>query len=100
MKNTRTHEELQAELVDRAVEDEAFRRRLFDDPKAAIKDALGVTVPKSMSIAVHEDTATTVHLVLPPSAKLSSADLEGVAGGHVAREGFYQDGDLIDHSHG
>ena len=80
--NMKTHDQLRAELIDRAVEDDDFRSRLLADPKAAIEDALGLTVPESMSISVHEDSATRAHLVLPPAARLNEADLEAVAGGH------------------
>ena len=86
--NMKTHDELRAELIDRAVEDDDFRSRLLADPKAAIEDALGLTIPESMSISVHEDNATTAHLVLPPAAKLNEADLEAVAGGHPVK-GIY-----------
>ena len=30
---------------------------------------------------VHEDSATTAHLVLPPSPELTDAEMESVAGG-------------------
>ena len=30
---------------------------------------------------VHEDSATTAHLVLPPSPKLTEAEMANVAGG-------------------
>ena len=95
MSNVKTHDELREELIDRAVDDEDFRSRLLADPKAAIEDALGLAVPESMSISVHEDSATTAHLVLPPAARLSEADLEAVAGGD--RQTFY--GQSIPHSH-
>lgn len=82
MPDAKTHEQLRAELIDRASQDEDFRARLIDDPKAAISDALGITVPNSISVTVHQDTATTAHLVLPPAAKLDDADLQAIAGGH------------------
>ncbi len=78
----KTHEEMRAELIGRAARDEGFRAQLIDDPKTAIKDALGIDVPESVSVAVHEDTATTAHLVLPPAANLSEAELQSVAAGH------------------
>ena len=40
-----------------------------------------MTVPSGFHIEVHEDTADTSHLVLPPSANLGEADLVHVAGG-------------------
>ncbi len=79
---TKTHDEMRAELIGRAAQDEGFRAQLVDDPKAAIKDVLGIDLPESVSVAVHEDTATAAHLVLPPSPQLSDAELASVAAGH------------------
>ncbi len=79
---TKTHEEMRAELIGRAARDEGFRAQLIDDPKMAIKDALGIDVPESVSVAVHEESATTAHLVLPPSPQLGEAELAAVAAGH------------------
>lgn len=67
MTDEKTYEELRAELIDKAIEDESFRMRLIEDPKAVIQDALGITVPESVTIAVHEESVTEAHLVLPPA---------------------------------
>ena len=81
MSTTKTHDQMRAELVDKAVEDEDFRARLVADPKAAIQDMFGFVVPDSISVSVHEESATAAHLVLPPAAKLNDVDLEAVVGG-------------------
>ena len=81
MASEMTHEEMRAELIERAVTDEEFRQRLMTDPKAAVKDALGLDLPEAISVQVHEDTATTSHLVLPPTSNLSQTDLVAAAGG-------------------
>ncbi len=94
---TKTHEEMRVELIKRAAADEGFRARLIDDPKAAIKEALGIEVPDSLSITVHQENAATGHLVLPPDAKLTSADLQAAAGGHEWKTPAY--GRDVPHSH-
>ena len=76
-----TVQEMQARIVGKAAEDAKFRARLLSDPKGAIGQELGVTIPASMSIAVHENSAETVHLTLPPDSKLSESDLEQATGG-------------------
>ena len=53
------------ELITRAWEDKAFKQELLDNPRAAIEKALGVSLPEGIEIYVHEQTPTTVHLVLP-----------------------------------
>ena len=53
------------ELIAKAWEDEAFKQELLSNPKSAIEEALGVSLPEGIEIFVHEQTPTTVHLVLP-----------------------------------
>jgi len=52
----------------KAVENEEFRSRLLSDPRAVIEEELDLTIPDGLNIQVHEDSATTSHFVLPPSA--------------------------------
>ena len=76
-----TATELKTKILTKAAEDGDFRTRLLTDPRAAISAETGVTIPEGFDIAVHEDSATTAHLVLPPSPALTEAELEKVAGG-------------------
>ena len=77
-----TATELRTQILDRAAEDSDFRARLIADPKAAISAEIGATIPDGFDVAVHADSATTAHLVLPPSPALTETELEAVAGGH------------------
>ena len=77
--------EMRMKIVDKAAEDADFRAKLLRDPKAAIGQELGVTIPESMTIQVHEETTATAHLVLPPGSKLNEGDLRAVAGGVQTR---------------
>jgi hypothetical protein len=80
------------QLVARAMKDETFRQQLLNNPGKAVESELGVTL-----IQVHEDTPTTIHLVLPmqPSAsephELSEAELDMIVGGAgpVASHGLF-----------
>ena len=76
-----TATELKAKVLTKAAEDGDFRARLIADPKAAIASEVETTIPDGFDVVVHEDSATTAHLVLPPSEALTEADLEMVAGG-------------------
>ena len=76
-----TAQEMRTRVLDKATNDAAYRARLIEDPRAAIGDELGVPVPDSLTIRVHEEDAASVHLVLPPSSRLRDPDLEAVAAG-------------------
>lgn len=75
--------ELREHLIEKAATDLTFREQLIADPNAAIKDALGITIPDGFTVKVHEEQPETSHLVLPPSAKLGEVELEQAAGGRV-----------------
>ena len=76
-----TFEDFNNYVRNKAVEDEEFRSRLLADPRAVIEEELDLSVPDGLNIQVHEDTATTAHFVIPPSAKLAEEDMRAVAGG-------------------
>ena len=77
----KTAQEMEKIVIDKASADADFRARLLRNPKDAIQQAVGVTIPEGFTIKVHEADSTTAHLVLPPTGKLSAADLSTVAGG-------------------
>ncbi len=82
--------EMEQRIIQRSLEDDAFRQRLLEDPKAAIEQELGTRLPAGVEIRAVEETPDTVHLVLPgrptdvEPGELSDRELESVAGG----EGF------------
>ena len=77
----KTRTELEAELIARVSDDDAFRARLLADPKEAIREAAGIDIPEDFNIQVHEENSMTAHLVLPPSGRLTQEELAAVAGG-------------------
>ena len=88
---------LYQQIITRAMKDEAFRQQLLSNPRNAIESDQGVSLPANLMIQVHEDTPTTIHLVLPmqPSAgepqELSEAELTMIVGGAgpVASHGLF-----------
>ena len=76
-----TATELKDRILSRAAEDDNFRAHLIADPRATISAETGATIPDGFDVVVHEDSATTAHLVLPPSGQLSEAEMESVTGG-------------------
>lgn len=71
-----------SEVVAKAVKDAAFRAELKKDPAKAIEKAVGVKLPAGLSVKVVEDSASVVHLVLPPAGlQLDEKQLGKVSGG-------------------
>src|SRR4051812_16707718 len=73
-------------VIQRAEQDPAFRSALLTDPKQALAQAFGVSIPDGITIRVVEDTDDTVYLVLPRppavSGRISDQELSQIAGGH------------------
>ena len=68
-------------IVAQAWSDGGFKQQLLSNPAAVLKEK-GFKVPDKMAIKVLEDSAHTVHLILPERpAELSDAELSQVAGG-------------------
>ena len=85
----RARTEMERRIIQRSIEDDAFRQRLIEDPKGALEQELGARLPKELRVMVVEETADTIYLVLPrtPMAgreevELSDLELARVAGGY------------------
>ena len=75
--------------IARAWTDTRYRAKLVNDPHAALAEA-GAEVLAGTTVKVVENTADTLHLVLPVTPanadKLSNEDLEELAGGSYNTE--------------
>jgi hypothetical protein len=88
--------DLEAKLIEKAMADEAFKRELRSNPKAAIAKEVGQELPAELEIEVLEQTPTKLYLVLPmsesvasPSEELAEEQLEAVAGGYALAKPTY-----------
>jgi hypothetical protein len=78
--------EMERRLVERSLQDDAFRQKLLEDPKAAVEEELGTQLPEDVRVQAVEETADTIYLVLPSASpvgeggELSDRELEAVAG--------------------
>ncbi len=74
-------DEMLRQIVEKSALDADFRQQLLADPKTTISDELGITIPDSMNIVVHESDMQTVHLALPPDPHITEEQLEAVSAG-------------------
>lgn len=74
------------QVIERAAADPTFRAQLLENPRQALQQELGVSIPESTAIRVLEEQPGEVILVLPARQlqagdELSNQDLEMAAGG-------------------
>jgi hypothetical protein len=87
MSEASSREQMERRLIERGLEDESFRRRLLEEPRAALEEELGSRLPEGVRVVAVEETADTIYLVLPIASplgeggELSERELEAVAGG-------------------
>ena len=79
--NMKTASEMRMALIEKAGENDEFRAQLLSDPKSVIESEFGVSVPEGFTLNVHEGSADTAHLVLPPDPSLTTEQLTAAAGG-------------------
>ena len=84
----KTRKQLEAQLIDRAMQDDAFRQELVRDPRGVFARELSVRIPEHITVQVLEESPSTVYLVLPrlpdsPGVDLADEELEGIAGGFM-----------------
>ena len=77
----RSGDDMLRQIVDKSALDTDFREQLLADPKATISGELGITIPDSMNIQVHESDMQTVHLALPPDPNITEEQLEAISAG-------------------
>ena len=82
-----TPDEMRAILTEKAASDDDFRSQLLSDPRGTIQQEFDVEIPEGVDIQVHEDSAETAHVIVPPGPKLGEQQLAQVAGGK--QSGFY-----------
>jgi hypothetical protein len=86
--------DIQQQLCARAMKDEAFRQEVLENPNAVLQREFGIELPADVTITVHENTASTIHLVLPIMPRmgavqeLSDEELGHIVGGSDPQRGL------------
>lgn len=82
-----TRGEMMDLLAKFATEHPYYRKALIENPKDVVGRQFQIPIPDHLDIKVVEDTAETLHVVLPymvaSGSELSNADLEALSGGHT-----------------
>lgn len=79
--------ETRSRIINKAMQDQAFKRELMSNPKAVIARESGQKWPDSVDIEVLEQTPNKLYFLLPldvstaSQGELSEEQLEAVAGG-------------------
>lgn len=55
------------QIVQRAWEDATFKEKLLANPKSAIKELLGISIPDHIQLTTVEETSGQYVLVIPPN---------------------------------
>jgi hypothetical protein len=76
-----TRTEIEAMIAENVANDPTYRDRLLADPRGVVGELLGMDLPPSISVILHEESLTHIHLTIPATDALSEDDLELVAGG-------------------
>ena len=77
----RSGDDMLKQIVEKSALDAEFRQQLLADPKTTISAELGITIPESMTIQVHESDMQTVHVALPPDPNITEEQLEAISAG-------------------
>jgi hypothetical protein len=80
-------QEMERRLIEKSLQDDAFRQRLIEDPKGILEEELGTRLPEEVRVVTMAETQDTIYLVLPATpmagdegVELSDRELESIAG--------------------
>ena len=88
--------QVEQRLYELAEKDPSFRQQLASDPKGAISQLFGGSLPDDLKVQVHQEDANTVHIVLPNTTPVQGSQKLGAAQVLSYLEGFhFSDEDIV-----
>ena len=91
-----TEDAVREYVVGRAAIDREFRKAVVADPLTVVEAEIGIKMPGGLKLAVHEESADQLHLVLPAPVELSAKQIEQVSGGRAGGAQFANDDAFYD----
>ena len=87
-----TRKDLESRIIAKALNDSKYKEQLLADPKRIVQQEVhsvdaSVKLPDNLQIVVHEESRTTVHIVLPQNPGATAAgddDLKDVPAHKIA----------------
>lgn len=103
MNSDKSRQSIEQEIRVKSLKDPEFRQQLLENPKDAIKAAMGVNIPENLEIKVMEESANHLILTVPPELpesanNVSDEQLEAVAGGLIGAVATVAAGILTDNA--
>jgi hypothetical protein len=75
-----SRKKMETKLIEKALDDPAFRKKLADDPKGAISKELGIELPPEIEVRVVQETPEILYIVLPSQPEGFAAGRSGSTG--------------------
>ncbi|MBB3112385.1 hypothetical protein FHS18_004486 [Paenibacillus phyllosphaerae] len=69
-------ESLKVQIIEKAWKDPEFKAKLIADPRSALQESFGITLPEGIDLQVVAETPTSYVFVIPPNPE----ELEGLDG--------------------
>jgi hypothetical protein len=84
----KTRKEIEAQIIARSWQDEAYKQELMSNSKLVVAKEFGVQFPPEVNVHVVQEDPTNLYVVLPirpnlSGEELSEEELEAIAGGGV-----------------
>jgi hypothetical protein len=83
-----SRKEFERVILAKAMEDDAFRKALLENPREVFEKELGQKLPAELEVKVVEESHNTIYIAVPPKPmaqeELSDEALEKAAGGIIA----------------